>query len=490
MPRVFIVTPFLALAAAGPLSAQNTVALDGIARAMGGRDRVAAVRTLVLDGTGDNYNLGQNVTPDAPLPRFEVTQYRRSVDVAGRRWQLDQTRVPRFVTGNVSPQRQRQGVDGDVAYNVGNDGAMQRAFGRAGVDRASEFLHHPIALMQAAWTPGASITEDQPRGGQRVVRVGLAVGQFEMRVDPVSGLPASIRHTTYHAMLGDVPLETELSDWREVDGLKLPMRLTQRIADRWVLSDLRLSSARVNADVGDLAASAELRAAPAPSPASAPPAVTVEELAPGVWYLTGQSHHSVAIEQSRSIVLVEAPQNDGRTLAVIETARGLRPGKPVDVVINTHHHFDHSGGVRAAIAQGLTVLTHEGNRDLYERTVFPGRHTIVKDALAQNPRPLRLMALGDSYIRRDSLRTIETYHLAGNPHSGTMLVVYLPAERLLIQADIFTPPPPSPTTPPAFPFLANLLEHIQRRGLAVDRVVGIHGRAVPLADLQAAARMP
>lgn len=465
--------------------AQSATALDGVARAMGGRDRIMAVRTLVLEGKGDNFNLGQNVTPFADLPRFEVMQYRRSIDFANKRWFMDQTREPRYPTGNMAPVRQRQGVDGDVAYNVGTDGSMTRVFGQAAVDRVNDLLHHPVGFLQAAWAPGAEVTEDPPRGQQRWIRLNVAGNRFAIAVDPVTGLPVKTQKVTYHPMLGDVMLETEFSDWRDVNGLKLPMRMTQRLAERWVLSDIRLTAATVNTDVGDIAASAAARATTAPAPVV--PTVNVEVIAPGVWYLNGQTHHSVAIEQQRSIVLVEAPQGDERMLAVIEKARTLVPGKPVDVLINTHHHFDHAGGLRAAISQGLTVLTHEGNREFYERTVFPGRHLVMTDTLARNPKPLRLMALGDKYVRRDSIRTIETYQVTGSAHSGSMLIVYLPAERLLIQADLYNAPAPN-SPPVTFPFLSNLLENIQRRGLQVDRVVGIHGRVVPLSELQAAAR--
>src|SRR6185436_1753321 len=203
------------------------------------------------------------------------------------------------------------------------------------------------------------------------------------------------------------------------------------------VTDMRYTTADLDGDVGDLAATAQVR-----EQVLSPPPVVVEseEVAPGVWLLAGQSHHSVAIETMRSIVLVEAPQSDARTLAVIEKARGLRPGKPVDLVINTHHHFDHSGGVRAAISQGLTVLTQQGNRDFYERSVFPRRHTIQPDTLTRAPKPLRLLSVGDTYVRHDSLRTIAVYRIDGSQHSGSMLMVHLPAERLLIEADLFTPP--------------------------------------------------
>ena len=147
MLRNSLIAIFITASAA---AAQST-ALDAVARAMGGKDRILAVRTLVLEGTGDNFNLGQNLTPSADLPRFEVTQYRRSFDFANRRWFQEQTREPRFTTGNTAPQRQRTGVDGDVAYNVANDGAMNRVGGQAALDRGFDLLHHPVGFLQGAW---------------------------------------------------------------------------------------------------------------------------------------------------------------------------------------------------------------------------------------------------------------------------------------------------------------------------------------------------
>ena len=146
------------------LLAQGSATLEAVASAMGGKDRVLAVHTIVVEGPGDNFNFGQSLTPDAPLPRYEVTQSRRAFDFANKRWLLDQTREARFLTGNVAPQRQRFGVDGDVAYSIGNDGAMQRVGGQTAVDRANELLHHPIGFLQAAFAAGSEVAEDQPRG--------------------------------------------------------------------------------------------------------------------------------------------------------------------------------------------------------------------------------------------------------------------------------------------------------------------------------------
>lgn len=455
--------------------------LEDVARAMGGRDRVLAVRTLVIEGTGDNYNLGQNAAPAAELPRYEVTEFRRSIDFAGRRWLHDQTRVPRFVTGNIAPQRQRNGYD-SVAYNVAADGTVARGSARADVDRANELLHHPIGFVQTALASGTELTEHARVSGLRHVRMNAGGNKFAIFIDARTNLPVRIEKIGAHPMLGDVVLETRMSDWRMTDGVRLPMRIAQRLDGRWPLSDLRLTLASLNGTLADIAVTPEVRAAQPPAVAVN---VTADSIAPGVWYLTGGSHHSVAIEMRDHLLLVEAPLSDARTLAVIRKARELRPAKPLRSVINTHHHFDHAGGIRAAIAEGLTVVTHVRNASFFE-SLAKRRHFVVEDALAKSPRTARIETVQAKRTLTDGSRSVEIHHISGNPHAGTLLMIYLPAERMLIEADVYNPPAAN-TTPGPAPFAANLLENIDRLGLRVDRVVPIHGGILTMSDLRTAA---
>ena len=59
------------------------------------------------------------------------------------------------------------------------------------------------------------------------------------------------------------------------------------------------------------------------------------------------------------------------------------PSKPIRYVVNTHHHFDHSGGLRTYVDQGTTVVTHAGNRDFYEQVFFyPAARTLELDLLS------------------------------------------------------------------------------------------------------------
>jgi glyoxylase-like metal-dependent hydrolase (beta-lactamase superfamily II) len=215
--------------------------------------------------------------------------------------------------------------------------------------------------------------------------------------------------------------------------------------------------------------------------------VNSEELAPGVWYLTGGSHHSVLVEFDRYLMLIETPQNDARTLAVIAKARELRPDKPLRYAVNSHHHHDHSGGVRAAISEGLTIVTHAGNVAFF-RDVARRPHRLQPDALARTRKAPRIVAVGTKRVFQDRTRTVELHHLRGSPHSATMIVAYLPAERMLVEADAYSPPAPNAPPPPAFPFAKNLVETIDRLGLNVERVAALHGRVVPISEIREAAR--
>jgi glyoxylase-like metal-dependent hydrolase (beta-lactamase superfamily II) len=449
---------------------------------MGGRDRLLAVRTLAVEGRGDTYNLGQNLSPEAPLPRFEVTEYRRMYDFPQRRWRQDLQRVARFRTPSSAPQQLRIAVDGDVAFNILPNGSLQRASAAVAAERVNELLYHPIGLLQQSLDNRAQVTPITTAQG-RLFRINVGYNEVDLFVDPATLLPAMTLKYVNHGMLGDVLIETEYDDWRDVDGVKLPMHIVQRLDGRWPLSDIRLTRAQINADVGDLAAPSSMREAPVPVPTVA---ITVDTIAPGVWYLTGQSHHSVAIEMRDHMLLVEAPQNDVRSIAVIERVRALRPDKPLRAVINTHHHFDHAGGIRAAISEGLPIITHAGNVSFY-RDLARRRFQIVEDALSRRPREPTIEGVATKRVLSDGTRTVELHHIRGNAHASTLLMVYLPAERLLIQADTYNPPAANVTNPPAAVFAPNLVANIDRLGLQIEHVVPIHGAILPMSALRLAA---
>jgi glyoxylase-like metal-dependent hydrolase (beta-lactamase superfamily II) len=175
-----------------------------------------------------------------------------------------------------------------------------------------------------------------------------------------------------------------------------------------------------------------------------------------------------------------------RALAVLAEVRKLAPGKPIRYAINSHHHFDHPGGLRAFAAEGATAITHEVNRPFFEQALAAPA-TMPPDHLTRSGRKGTVEGVRDRRVLTDGTRTVEIHHIAGNLHADGLLMVYLPREKLLSQADTYTPPPlTAPLVTVVNPNAVNLADSIARLGLAVDQLLPLHGRIVPLADLNKA----
>jgi glyoxylase-like metal-dependent hydrolase (beta-lactamase superfamily II) len=476
MKRLSGLVVLIASAAACSSGPPEQQIVNDAARALGGRDRVMAVRTIVIEGDGTNGNLGQDMTPEATGQRFKVTEYRRAIDLTVGQSKTEQTRTPNFAYfQGTQPQKQVFGIAGDIAYNIGATGTPTRASNAVAKDRRAELFHHPITIVRAALDPAAKLTNPRTAGKERVVEVAAANGlAFTLAIDDTTSLPTRVVSMTDNLNLGDVAIETSFADYQDVNGLKLPARLTTK-TDNYTTADIRVSKQTVDGDTGNLRAP-EVVAAAQPVEGPPPATVTVEEVAKGVWLLAGQSHHSVVVEFSDHLILIEAPQHDTRALAVIAKARELRPDKPLTHVVNTHHHFDHSGGVRGAVSEGLAVITQKANAQFFEDAI-KRPHTIVPDALAKNPKPLKLEVVDEGMELADSSMTVQLYRIDGNPHGDAMLMAYLPKERILVEVDAFSP------GAAVQPYAANLLENITKRNLRVDRIVPLHGTIAPFSDL-------
>jgi glyoxylase-like metal-dependent hydrolase (beta-lactamase superfamily II) len=450
--------------------------INDAAAALGGRDRILAVKTLVIEGDGANGNLGQDLTPERAVQTFTLTNYKRETDVAGSRTRVEQTRTPTFpYFQGQQPQRQILGVAGEVGYNVAPDGSATRIANAAAKDRRVEIYHHPLTIVRAALAPGATLANARTANGQRVVDVTTNGMTFTLATDATSNLPTRVVSMADNLNLGDVALETAFADYQDVGGLKLPARLTTT-TDRVMTVDIHATKQTVDGPTSDLAAPPAAAAA-VPVSGTGPASVTVQEVAKGIWWLAGQSHHSVVVEFADHLTLIESPQNDTRTLAVIAKARELRPNKPLTTVVVTHHHFDHSGGVRAAVSEGLSVIADKSTAAFFQSAITRP-HTIVPDALSKHPKPLKIETVDEELELKDATQTLELYHIAGSPHADTLLMAYFPRERILVEADVFTP------GAAVAPYAANLMENIARRKLRIDTIVPIHGTIAPFSDLQ------
>src|SRR5215510_1428704 len=277
-----------------------------------------------------------------------------------------------------------------------------------------------------------------------------------------------------NANMGDVAVVTTFADYQDVSGVKLPRRLTTMM-DKYLQLDLQVSKNTVDIDIADLSAPARVKDAAIPTPP--PVVVSADPVAKGIWWLAGTGNHrSIVFEFDDHLVLFEAPLNEARTKAVIDTARSLRPEKPLTHVIVSHHHFDQSGGLRAAVAEGLTVITYRGNVEFFKDLVSR-KHSIVQDALARNPKPLKIEAVDDELTLKDNFMEVRLYHLKQNPREGTNLFAYVPRDRMLVQADMYD------SSWLQHPWGDNLPYNIKLHNLQVEKSVPVHGAIQTYADV-------
>lgn len=460
-------------AACARVPPEQQLVLDA-ADALGGRERLLALASLAIEGEGDSPNVGQNRMPTDEQPVWAVTDYARTIDLANGRTAVQQVRTARFLFAGALVQRQHTGLDDDVAYTVALDGRATRAGAEAARDRRIEMLHHPITAVLVALDSGTVLTNLRQEGAEDLLDIASPRGDMlTLAVASDTRLPTRVLTRAAHPNLGDVVVATTFADYEDVAGVRMPRRLTTRL-DESLQFDLRVSRNAMDVDVTALVAPDEVKAAPVPDPPRV--FVDVEPVAQGIWRLAGSGNHrSIVFEFADHLVLFEVPLNEARSKMVIDAARTLSP-KPLTHAVVSHHHFDHSGGLRVAVAEGLTIITQRANEAFFKDLVARP-HTIVPDALATSPRPLVLELVDDQLTLEDGSMEVQIYHLLDNPREGTNLFAYVPRERILVQADLYD------SSWAQHPWGANVLDNLTRRNLRVDRHVPVHGAMEPFADM-------
>jgi glyoxylase-like metal-dependent hydrolase (beta-lactamase superfamily II) len=215
-----------------------------------------------------------------------------------------------------------------------------------------------------------------------------------------------------------------------------------------------------------------------------PVRVETQKLGEGLYLLAGGSHNSVAIEFNDHAVVIEAPLNEERSIAVINEVYRLIPTKEIRYVVNTHHHWDHLGGIRTYVHEGATVVTHEGNKPYYQEVLRARPWVLQPDRFALHPpeewsEGYIFETMREKYVLTDGSRVVELHNVQGLPHAGGMLMAYIPREKIVVQADLYNAAATAANANNRA-FQANL----QRLKLDVATIVGIHGNPAPMSQFQ------
>jgi len=435
-------------------------------------------KSISYSGDGAGWTFGQAWKPGMAWPKFDIQSVTRTINYANgsMREQIAFSRAePRGGGGYPlsGQQRNDQYLSGSYAWNVLP--ALPVPGPRFVNDRAHQLWISPHGVISAALRNNATVAWPAAKDGKSLAAVSFTEpGKFtatafindDYLVERVeSRIPDNV--------LGEVGVVTRYSGYRDHGGVKFPGRIQQSQGGFPVL-DIAIKDVQPNAPA-EYAIPDNVR--------NAAERVTTEKVADGVWFVAGGSHNSVALEMKDHLILVEAPLNDARSRPVIEEAKKLAPGKPIRYVINSHSHFDHSGGLRAAVASGATVIAQADSKAYFQRA-FATRGKIAPDLLTKSGRKASVRAVKDRMTLSDGVRTVEILSIANSNHVAGFTMVYLPKERLLIEADAYTPIAPG-AKPPATPNAnnVNLIENIERLKLSVDRILPLHGRVVPMAEL-------
>jgi Metallo-beta-lactamase superfamily len=470
--KTWVKLAVLVFLAAGVAAAQDAnTAIQNAQKAMGD------VQSIQYSATGKMGGFGQSWHPGGPWHPTTITSYTRTIDYksGSSKEELARTQENPPAQGGEAPfageQKQVNLVSGKYAWNLGPNGPQPAV--AAADERQLQIWLTPHGFLKAAAENHATA-----KRGKKGTVLSFTVGKNKVTGDIDSqNMVTRVETWIANPVLGDMPVEYTYSDYKDFGGVKFPTHIVQKQGGQMIY-DLTVTNAQANVS------NAALQAPDAIQQATLPPVrVTSQKIADGVWFLAGGTHNSVLVEFKDYVAVVEAPLSEARSMAVIAEVKKLVPDKPIKYLVNTHHHFDHSSGIRTYVAEGATIITNAGNKAFYE-AAWKQPRTLDPDKLAQNPKKAAFITYKDKYVLTDGSRSLDLYRTVGDNHNEFIAFGYLPKEKILIEADDYTPGPPP--VPMAVAFGNNLYDNLQRLKLDIVTIAPLHGNVATMSDMQKA----
>ena len=137
------------------------------------------------------------------------------------------------------------------------------------------------------------------------------------------------------------------------------------------------------------------------------------------------------------LVIFDAPCCETQSRWVIDAAKAKYPGKPIKYLVLTHHHMDHTGGSRAYVAEGATVVVPDTAQAYFEHNLAMP-HTVAADAQQKQAKPLHVVGVADQMSIKDDTVEIRLQKIA-NPHVDGMLIGHVVQPNIVWVTDIWSP---------------------------------------------------
>ena len=465
----------LLLALSCPAAAQDAKAVvANAAKAMGSENLSA----ITYYGSGANFGLGQSNNANGQWPRTNVSDYVRSIDF---------TQSTSRATG--------QTFAAPVTGGPAAAGVFQQNITPANTAWAQqlEIWITPWGFLKGAAANNAT-AKSQTIGGKKYNVVTWNTTQKAPSGVPYKvvgylndqNLVEKVETWLENPIFGDMLVEALYSEYRDANGVKYPAAIVQNRGGQPTFEAQILG---INANPRNIAqlvtppgggqrgGGAPGGAPPAGGAAPAPAGPTSEKLADGVYRING-AYNALAVEFADHILIFEpGPQNDMRAQAIIAEAKRAIPNKPIRYGVISHHHFDHTSGLPAVVAEGITIVTHEVNKAFLERALAAPR-TLAPDAMSKSGKKAKIETVGDKRVFQDATRTFEVHLIKGLPHVDGLLVGYLPKEKILVYADMFNIPPAADPVPnPPVVGTMVFMDNVDRLKLDVDRIMSVHALA-------------
>jgi glyoxylase-like metal-dependent hydrolase (beta-lactamase superfamily II) len=171
------------------------------------------------------------------------------------------------------------------------------------------------------------------------------------------------------------------------------------------------------------------------------------KVADGVYFARAYSHNSMVVEFPTFLAVVEAAYTDAQSHTLARALELQFPGKPIRYAAVTHHHYDHTGGVRTLASYGATLLVERGHEPEM-RMVLETPHTNPPDPLETKRKAGEAVGIIEVFegkkVVSEGGQSLELYAITGNPHVDPKVIAYVPTSRVLFQSDIFFPAPVHP----------------------------------------------